>query len=211
MTLGSQVGVIENGRLAQFGTPRQVYEDPVERLCRRAAGQPADQSRAALRRSPRLAMPAARDDGRRAHRARPDHQGQRPPRLRPRHLGRASRRPGPSARQTRRARLRHPCRSRFRPRTGRRRGDRARRSAVLRRRGREGADMTPALLHRLILAVADDGDRPCGRTHRTRSGDRRRRPRHQHEARLRGRAGRRRSDRRRSRCRTRSRRSARSS
>jgi len=28
MTLGSQVGVIENGRLVQVGTPRQVYEDP---------------------------------------------------------------------------------------------------------------------------------------------------------------------------------------
>lgn len=28
MTLGSQVGVIENGRLAQVGTPRQVYGDP---------------------------------------------------------------------------------------------------------------------------------------------------------------------------------------
>src|SRR3984885_3384857 len=28
MTLGTSVGVIENGRLAQVGTPRQVYEDP---------------------------------------------------------------------------------------------------------------------------------------------------------------------------------------
>ena len=28
MTMGSQVGVIENGRLVQVGTPRQVYEDP---------------------------------------------------------------------------------------------------------------------------------------------------------------------------------------
>jgi multiple sugar transport system ATP-binding protein len=28
MTLGSRVGVIKNGRLAQIGTPRQVYEDP---------------------------------------------------------------------------------------------------------------------------------------------------------------------------------------
>ena len=28
MTLGSQVGVIESGRLVQVGTPRQVYEDP---------------------------------------------------------------------------------------------------------------------------------------------------------------------------------------
>jgi multiple sugar transport system ATP-binding protein len=28
MTLGSRVGVIENGRLVQVGTPRQVYEDP---------------------------------------------------------------------------------------------------------------------------------------------------------------------------------------
>jgi multiple sugar transport system ATP-binding protein len=29
MTLGNRVGVIENGRLAQVGTPRQVYEDPL--------------------------------------------------------------------------------------------------------------------------------------------------------------------------------------
>ena len=28
MTLGSQVGVIENGRVAQFGSPREVYENP---------------------------------------------------------------------------------------------------------------------------------------------------------------------------------------
>jgi multiple sugar transport system ATP-binding protein len=29
MTLGSQVGVIENGRVAQFGAPRDVYENPL--------------------------------------------------------------------------------------------------------------------------------------------------------------------------------------
>jgi multiple sugar transport system ATP-binding protein len=28
MTLGSQIGVIENGRMAQFGPPRDVYENP---------------------------------------------------------------------------------------------------------------------------------------------------------------------------------------
>src|SRR6201996_4228603 len=28
MTLGSQIGVIENGRVAQFGAPRDVYENP---------------------------------------------------------------------------------------------------------------------------------------------------------------------------------------
>ncbi len=99
MTLGSQVGVIENGRLVQVGTPRQVYEDPVEHLCRRAVGQPADQPGAALR-FPRDRHAGKRNDGRRAHRARPNQQSQRPARFRPCHLGRASRRSGPFARQS---------------------------------------------------------------------------------------------------------------
>ena len=40
MTLGSQVGVIENGRLAQVGTPRQVYEDPANIYVAARLGSP---------------------------------------------------------------------------------------------------------------------------------------------------------------------------
>jgi multiple sugar transport system ATP-binding protein len=40
MTLGSQVGVIENGRLAQVGTPRQVYEDPANTYVAARLGSP---------------------------------------------------------------------------------------------------------------------------------------------------------------------------
>jgi len=40
MTLGSRVGVIENGRLAQVGTPRQVYEDPANVYVAARLGSP---------------------------------------------------------------------------------------------------------------------------------------------------------------------------
>ena len=40
MTLGTRVGVIENGRLAQVGTPRQVYEDPLNIYVAARLGSP---------------------------------------------------------------------------------------------------------------------------------------------------------------------------
>src|SRR5271170_7190545 len=40
MTLGTRVGVIENGRLAQVGTPRQVYEDPLNVYVATRLGSP---------------------------------------------------------------------------------------------------------------------------------------------------------------------------
>jgi len=40
MTLGTRVGVIENGRLAQVGTPRQVYEDPLNVYVAARLGSP---------------------------------------------------------------------------------------------------------------------------------------------------------------------------
>jgi multiple sugar transport system ATP-binding protein len=40
MTLGSQVGVIDNGRLVQVGAPRQVYEDPANIYVAARLGSP---------------------------------------------------------------------------------------------------------------------------------------------------------------------------
>jgi multiple sugar transport system ATP-binding protein len=40
MTLGSKIGVIENGRLAQLGTPRQIYEDPLNAYVAARLGSP---------------------------------------------------------------------------------------------------------------------------------------------------------------------------
>ena len=40
MTLGSTVGVIENGRLVQVGTPRQIYEDPLNTYVAARLGSP---------------------------------------------------------------------------------------------------------------------------------------------------------------------------
>jgi multiple sugar transport system ATP-binding protein len=40
MTLGNQVGVIDGGRLAQVGTPRQVYEDPANLYVAARLGSP---------------------------------------------------------------------------------------------------------------------------------------------------------------------------
>jgi len=40
MTLGSRVGVIENGRLVQIGTPRQVYENPLNIYVAARLGSP---------------------------------------------------------------------------------------------------------------------------------------------------------------------------
>ena len=40
MTMASHVGVLEEGRLVQFGTPREVYEDPVSTYVAARLGQP---------------------------------------------------------------------------------------------------------------------------------------------------------------------------
>jgi len=40
MTLADRVGVIENGRLVQFATPRQIYEDPVNAYVAARLGSP---------------------------------------------------------------------------------------------------------------------------------------------------------------------------
>lgn len=40
MTMASHVGVLDNGRLAQFGTPREIYEDPQSAYVAARLGQP---------------------------------------------------------------------------------------------------------------------------------------------------------------------------
>jgi multiple sugar transport system ATP-binding protein len=40
MTMATHVGVLENGRLVQFGTPREIYENPVSIYVATRLGQP---------------------------------------------------------------------------------------------------------------------------------------------------------------------------
>ena len=40
MTMATHVGVLDQGRLVQFGTPRQIYEDPVSIYAAGRLGQP---------------------------------------------------------------------------------------------------------------------------------------------------------------------------
>jgi multiple sugar transport system ATP-binding protein len=40
MTMATHVGVLDNGRLVQFGTPREIYEDPVSIYAASRLGQP---------------------------------------------------------------------------------------------------------------------------------------------------------------------------
>lgn len=40
MTMASHVGVLDHGRLVQFGTPREIYEDPVSTYVASRLGQP---------------------------------------------------------------------------------------------------------------------------------------------------------------------------
>ncbi|NVK35155.1 MAG: ABC transporter ATP-binding protein [Rhodobacteraceae bacterium] len=40
MTMATHVGVLDNGKLVQFGTPRQIYEDPVSLYAASRLGQP---------------------------------------------------------------------------------------------------------------------------------------------------------------------------
>jgi multiple sugar transport system ATP-binding protein len=41
MTMASRIGVIEAGRLMQIGTPREIYENPVNAYVAARLGQPA--------------------------------------------------------------------------------------------------------------------------------------------------------------------------
>src|SRR4051794_22823659 len=41
MTMASRIGVIESGRLMQIGTPREIYENPINAYVAARLGQPA--------------------------------------------------------------------------------------------------------------------------------------------------------------------------
>ena len=100
MTMATHVGVLDHGRLVQFGTPREIYENPVSIYAASRLGQP----RINL-------LPAdlfGRRPRRRAHdrppaRADPPGRGQGEHR----HPRRASRRPDPAAPRLPRPRDRH--------------------------------------------------------------------------------------------------------
>ena len=76
MTLATRIGVIDQGRLVQVGTPREIYEEPGQHLCRDPARQPGHQP-AAARALPHTASAGRRCNDRRAHRARSHPQGAR--------------------------------------------------------------------------------------------------------------------------------------
>ena len=206
--MADRIGVMDAGRLVQIGTPREIYEDPATTYVATRLGQPADQPacRAAL--LPDLPAPA----GTRARSARAPstahRQGERPldgeqPRRRAR-LDRASRRPEPPApdasASTKLVTLADPdsglevgdavsvalARPLFFDAAGQ--PDRSMRHAM--EAAVDGNRPIADRDLRIVRAVAETRDRACRRIDRPRSGDRRRRPRHQHEARLRGRAGR---------------------
>ena len=69
MTMATRIGVIDRGRLVQVGTPREIYEDPVNVYVATRLGQPGINlvPRALF---PSLPAPAAAATDRRAHRAR---------------------------------------------------------------------------------------------------------------------------------------------
>ena len=190
MTLANRVGVIERGRLVQIGSPRDIYENPVNTYVATRLGSPRHQSVASPA-VPRRPGTAAGGNDRSAHRAcaHPQsdaHEDAMGTVTWVEHLGDQDHlhiRLGDHDFVT----LSDPDSGLV---TGRSCRDRFHRPAVLRLRRRKGVDMRESNRCRiaapLIDAVADASDRPCRRTDRARSGDRRRRSRPQHEARLRG-------------------------
>ena len=67
MTMATHVGVLDQGRLVQFGTPREIYENPVSDLCRQSPGPAPHQhpARRPVRHRPRRGhahRPAPRTD-----------------------------------------------------------------------------------------------------------------------------------------------------
>ena len=122
MTLASRIGVINQGRLVQIGTPREIYEDPADIYVATRLGSPGINllPRALF---PDLAAPAGTDHDRRAHRAPRHRQGHERRGDRQGRLDRAARRPEPPAYRCEPAADRQPGRSGRRPGC-RRRGER---------------------------------------------------------------------------------------
>ena len=152
MTMASRIGVIEAGRLMQIGTPREIYENPVNAYVAARLGQPAiNLLPAALFAG---VPPAAQTIG-----ARTEHLtivARRRRRVGNRDADRTSRRPEPSPSRPRRPARRDVVGPRGEPRRGRRRVAPPQQAAVLRCGRREGRGMTldRAARERLVRALA---------------------------------------------------------
>ena len=111
MTMANRIGILNEGRLIQIGTPREIYESPKSLYVAARLGQPTiNLIPAGL--LPDGGAPAGHEDHRRAHRAFPHRQGDERQEPRDGRLDRASRRPEPPACQGRRAQAGHARRSR---------------------------------------------------------------------------------------------------
>ncbi len=89
MTLAARIGVIDQGRLVQVGTPRQIYEEPVNAYVATRLGSPGINLLAALA-VPGRGRAASRHRHRGAHGAYPHSQGRERRSDRQGHLDRAS-------------------------------------------------------------------------------------------------------------------------
>ena len=96
MTLATRIGVLDQGRLVQIGTPREIYERPANTYVATRLGSPG------INLLPRALFPDARGAGRRRDNRRADRAPAHPQGLewggdRQGDLDRASRRPEPPA------------------------------------------------------------------------------------------------------------------
>ena len=152
MTMASRIGVIEAGRLMQIGTPREIYENPVNAYVAARLGQPAiNLLPAALF----AGVPPGGPNHRRAHRA-SDDRARRRRRVGNRDADRTSRRPEPSPPRPRRPARRDVVGPRGEPRRRGRRVAPPQQTAVLRCGRREGRGMTldRAAREKLVRALA---------------------------------------------------------
>ena len=86
MTMANRIGIMNEGRLIQIGTPREIYESPMQPLCRRAP-RPADDQPVPAGLLPDGGAARRHEDRRRAHRAFPHRQGDERQRARRRSTG----------------------------------------------------------------------------------------------------------------------------
>ena len=192
MTLATRIGVLNRGRLVQIGTPREIYEEPANTYVATRLGSPG------INLLPRAMFP----DGRAAGRHRSGRGRSIPASARPRTAQRSARSPGSSI-----SAIRTTCMSRSGsddlvtladPESGLRSATRSPSiscgrcsstpPAIGSRRDAEDRHENdgPGSATQADRGGGDGCYRPRRRADRARSGDRRRRSRHQHEARLRG-------------------------
>ena len=206
MTMASRIGVIKDGELLQLGTPREIYENPADRYVASRLGTPPINFLPAEPHSRGRDAVRHRDD-RHPHRAPADRQSATaaassagaPHRASRRSKSRSSGISRPNAGDARRSASaaagrpgRRTCSS-SRPLYFDCGGTAYRGDGSLRT---DRCRLQPETLEVTGASGRRAGDRQRAGTDRARSGDRRRRPRRQHEARLRSGAGQARHDRR---------------